>query len=207
MTSSEHWHIIAVQDHDTTREWWTIRTNSYDQTEAEQQARRLLTEDPAGQADDDVDDQAEADDDHREPAWSAIWLTSCTDPCAWAAVPPSHTWTLPPPGDPWWTVDGVQPRPPARTRSVALTTVQTATWAELRQMGLSDTDLKMLGAADADLAQPAASGQPASADAIDTAEAAQWKPAPSPWEVAARHFDPPDLSNPPEPHDLWNPPN
>lgn len=171
MTDTDHWHLIAVQDYRTDREWWTIRTNQYDRGEAAQQARQLLAERPDGHGDghgdgnDQWGDHAETGDDHPEPVWSAIWLTSCSEPCTWAAAPPSYTWTLPPPGDPWWTADGILPRSPARTASVALTTVQTATWAELKQMGLSDDDLKLLGITDADLAD--LSDRPRKADLSD----------------------------------------
>jgi hypothetical protein len=154
VTDSQHFHVIAAQDHGTSREWWTIRTNQYDRDEAEQQAQQLLAEGPNHETDSDDlwNDQAETGGDQPEPAWSAVWLTSCTQPCRWASPTPGLTWQLPPAGDPWWTADGITLQPPARTGSVTLVTVQTATWAELKQMGLSDDDLKLLGIPDAELA-------------------------------------------------------
>jgi hypothetical protein len=154
MTDSQHWHLIAVQDYDTAHESWAIRTNQYDRADAEQQAHQLLAEGPSHETDshDLWDDQPETSADQPEPAWSALWLTSCTQPCQWAGPTPSLTWQLPPADDPWWTADGITVHPPARTGNVTLVTLQAATWAQLKQMGLSEDDLRMLGATDADLA-------------------------------------------------------
>ena len=149
VTSSGHWHVIAVQDYGTGREWWTIRTNQYDCREAEQQARQLLTERPDDQADgaDPWDDQPETSDGHPKPAWSAIWLTRCTNPSPREVPPPGLAWQLPPPGDPWWTADGVVPRPPTRTGSVTLSTITPATPADLALLKLTPAELAELAAA------------------------------------------------------------
>ena len=149
VTSSGHWHVIAVQDHGTGREWWTIRTNQYDCSEAEQQARQLRTERPDDQAggDDPWDDQPETSDGQPKPAWSAIWLTRCTNPSPREVPPPGLVWQLPPPGDPWWTADGVVPRPPTRTGSVTLSTITPATPADLALLKLTPAELAELAAA------------------------------------------------------------
>jgi hypothetical protein len=149
MTSSGHWHVIAVQDHGTAREWWTIRTNPYDRGQAEQQARQLRTEEPDDQADrdDPRDDQAEASGGYPKPAWSAIWLTSCTEPCTWADPVPGYTWTLPPPGQPWWHADGTSPPDPCRTGNVTLSTTRPATPADLALLRLTPAELAELAAA------------------------------------------------------------
>jgi hypothetical protein len=150
MTSSEHWHVIAAQDHGTAREWWTIRTNQYDRGEAEQQARQLLTERPDGHGDGDDPwgDHAETGADHPNPAWSAIWLTICTEPCTWAEPVPGYTWILPPPsGQPWWHADGTSAPEPRRTGSVTLSTITPATPADLALLELTPAELADLAAA------------------------------------------------------------
>jgi hypothetical protein len=138
-----HWHIIAAQDHGTGREWWTIRTNPYDRGEAEQQARQLLTEGPDDRADGDdpSDNHAETGDHHPNPAWSAIWLTRCSEPCTWAEPAPGYTWILPPPGQPWWHADGTSPPESRRTGNVTLSTITPATPADLALLTLTPAEL------------------------------------------------------------------
>jgi hypothetical protein len=143
-----HWHVVAVQDHGTGREWWTIRTNQYDRSEAEQHARQLLNEPPHDQDDDSRDDHAETGDDRPEPAWSAIWLTSCTVPCRWAGPAPGLIWHLPPSGDPCWH----KPGPPHPTRNVSLLTIQPATEADLELLKLTPAELALLEPTPAELA-------------------------------------------------------
>jgi hypothetical protein len=145
LTISEHWHIIAVQDHGTGREWWTIRTNQYDRGEAEQQARQLLTEHPHDQADGNPwDDDAETGDDHPDFAWWGIWLTSCSGPCMWAEPVPGYIWTLPPSGQPWWHADGTRTPEPRRTGNVTLSTIVPATKAGLKFLTLTRAELAEL---------------------------------------------------------------
>jgi hypothetical protein len=154
MPVSEHFHVIAAQDYGTAREWWTIRTNPYDHGEAEQSARQLLAWEPDRHAyRDEPDDQAETGDDQPAPAWSAVWITPCAQPCTWAAVPPNHAWTLPPPGDPWWAADTITPRPPARTANVVLSTLQPATESDLRRLDPPGPARQLLTLTDADRAQ------------------------------------------------------
>lgn len=146
MTGIDHWHLIALQDHGTSREWWTIRTNPYDGGEAEKQARQLLTEQSDDQADG-GDPWDETGGDRPDPAWSAVWLTSCTEPCTWAEPGPGCTWILPPPGQPWWHADGTSLPEPHRTGSVTLSTIRPATPADLALLTLTPAELAELAAA------------------------------------------------------------
>ena len=199
MPDNEHFHVIAVQDHGTAREWWTIRTNQYDHGEAVQAAGQLLSWEPDHQAHgDETDDEAESGDDHDAPAWSATWITRCTEPCTWAAVPPAHTWMLPAPGEPWRTADGVTPQPPARTASVSLSTIRPATEAELELLELTDVDIALLELTDSDLAAL----ELTDADQAHAALERDPEP-PSAWEWAARMFEPDPWDRPqsPDPRD------
>ena len=133
MPDSAHYHLVTVQDCDTHRESWSAWTNQWTRDEAEQQARQLLGRSPDTHHDDQDDDQA--------PAWSALWITSCTGPCAWAAPAPGYPWVMPPAGELWWHADSVIPPSHRPTRRVSLMTLVPATADDIALLGLAQADL------------------------------------------------------------------